>query len=114
MVCGDRQSFDAYRVHPREDGVHCELIGRLRFEKGNLKILFDQYGNLRAVFPEGPLTDRSREMLKRFSNAYYHLESVERFVPPEQLEAYHATTYVVQGPPQIEIRIGEVPPIQTE
>jgi hypothetical protein len=74
----------------------------MMIEVGQLRILFDQYGHLQQ-FQEGPVTARTDRALQRFSNGYYHLAEVERFVPPEKLEAYRRTTYEAG----VRIRIGE-------
>jgi hypothetical protein len=107
----EKRLFDAYRLHPRNDGLHYELSGRLIIEKDELKILCDQYGNLRAVLREGPVSSETQRRMERYSNGYYHLMEVERFVQPEKLQAYRHTTYVAEAPGQgVRIRIGEVDP----
>lgn len=110
-----KELFDAYRTHPRADGVHYELAGRIVVENNELHILFDQYGNLRESFKEGPITPQTRQRMERYSNGYYALIEVERFCTLENLAAYCQTTYVAQGPKGgLRIRIGELTPELSE
>jgi len=80
-----RELFDAYRVYPRQDGIHYELAGRLVVENDQLRILFHQYGNLHAVLEAGPISPQTRGRMEKYSNGYYHLSQVERFARAEML-----------------------------
>ncbi len=97
-----KRLFDAYRIHPRLDGIHYELCGRMVIAGGRLSILFDQYSHLHP-FQEGQVTQQTEETLRRFNNGYYQLGEVERFVSPEKLDAYRKTSYEAG----VRIRIGE-------